>query len=138
MNVTALTDASVSRFIALGATVLSPMERLLIAIWGLEADVNNGGFDQYYFNSYGDFAAETAAHLRAIGAHQAAVLVERANNAFGAEGPPQDRARRQEVLEVIAEHAADAWNDLDNQFFQYPDDIAVLLQMYVERHRGAV
>ena len=138
MDVTELTDASVSKFIESGASVLSPMERLLVAIWGLEADVNNGGFDQYYFNSYGDFAAETPSLLRAIGADQAAALVEQANAAFGIAGPPRDRDKRQRVLEGIADGAAEAWDALDNQFFKYPDDIASLLRAYVERNRGAV
>ena len=138
MDVTELTDASVSRFINLGADSLSPIERLLVAIWGLEADVNNGGFNQYYFNSYGDFAAETPAHLRAIGAHQAASLVEQANLAFGSAGPPSDRDERQIVLDRIEGRAAEAWEALDNQFFAYPDDIAALLMAYMERNRGAV
>jgi hypothetical protein len=138
MDVTALTDASVSRFIEFGAASLSPMERLLVAIWGLEADVNNGGFSQYYFNSYGDFAAETPTHLRSIGAHQAAGLVEQANLAFGPGGPPSDRDERQCALERIEENAAEGWDALDNQFFSYPDDIAVLLTAYVEHSGGAV
>jgi hypothetical protein len=138
MDVTALTDASVSRFIESGATVLSPLERLLVAIWGLESDVNNGGFDQYYFNSYGDFAAETPSFLRAIGADHAAALVEQANTAFGAEGPPSDRDKRQEVLERISDGAAKQWDALNNQFLKSPDDIAALLQAYLERNHGAV
>lgn len=138
MDVIALTDKSVSRFIDSGASTLTPMERLLVAIWGLEADVNNGGFDQYYFNSYGDFAAETPSLLRTIGAHQAANLVERANSAFGHEGPPTDRDERQEALECLAEDAAADWEALDNQFIAYPDDLAALLTEYVERNRGAV
>src|SRR5687768_10134270 len=109
MDVTALTDSSVTRFIESGAAVLSPTERLLVAIWGLEADVNNGGFAQYYFNSYGYFASETPSYLRAIGANRAAALVEQANAAFGADGPPQDRNRRQKILEDIADLVGDDW-----------------------------
>ena len=30
---------------------LSEPERVFVAIWTLEADVNNGGFDQYFVNS---------------------------------------------------------------------------------------
>jgi hypothetical protein len=33
---------------------LSDRDRILITVWELEADVNNGGFDQYFFNSAGD------------------------------------------------------------------------------------
>lgn len=33
---------------------LSLRRRVLVAIWGLEAEVNNGGFDQDYLNGAGD------------------------------------------------------------------------------------
>ena len=36
----------------------------------LEAEINNGGFDQYFFNSAGDKAAEAINALEAIGANK--------------------------------------------------------------------
>ena len=37
-------------------------------IEALEAEVNNGGFDQYFYNSAGDNTAETIQALETIGA----------------------------------------------------------------------
>lgn len=56
MDIESLTDAALEKLWDQGFGVLDQREQLLVTIWGLEADVNNGGFDQYYFNSYGDFA----------------------------------------------------------------------------------
>jgi hypothetical protein len=138
VNVSALIDASVTRFIEVGSGPLSRRERLLVAIWGLEADVNNGGFNQYYFNSYGDFALEVPGYLRAIGADQAATIVETANAAFGPDGPPSDRDLRQDQLESLSEKAAEVWDELDAAFWEYPDDIERLVQAYVESKNAAV
>jgi hypothetical protein len=60
-----------------GFASLSPAEQAFVLIWDLEADVNNGGFNQYFFNS--DFDPGVVPHaLRAIGADRAARIVERA------------------------------------------------------------
>lgn len=37
-------------------TVLSERDRVLVCVVELEAEINNGGFSQYYFNSAGDLA----------------------------------------------------------------------------------
>jgi hypothetical protein len=42
---------------------------------GLEAEVNNGGFDQYFFKSAGDEAVAAIAALIAIGATKIAALL---------------------------------------------------------------
>src|SRR5882724_10073423 len=68
------------------------LTHLLVAIWGLEAGVNNGGFHQYWFNSYGDFARLASPILREIGVSNMAQIVDEANAEFGPGGPPDDRA----------------------------------------------
>jgi hypothetical protein len=127
-----LIDAALSRFDGNNFEGLSEIDQLLITIWGLEADVNNGGFDQYYFNSYGDFALKAPAALRKIGATTMASIVEAANAIFGANGPPADRNSRQDALFAISDAKDGAWEALDRQFWAYPDDIAVLLQNYLQ------
>lgn len=104
--------------------------------WG--ADVNNGGFEQYYFNSYGDQAKRVPSALRLIGAGQMAELVERANAVFGPEGPPEDRTTRQTQLEEIEEVAQSAWEPLEQEFWLYPDDIPGLLRLHLGQVRGAL
>ena len=117
---------------------LSEPERVFVAIWTLEADVNNGGFDQYYVNSRGDHGWFAPAALRAIGAETMAGIVERANAPFGPEGPPASREERHARLDAIEEEAADEWSRLDEAFYDYPDDLTGLLYEYVQAHKDEI
>jgi hypothetical protein len=108
---------------------LAEADRVLICIWELESEVNNGGFHQYYFNSSGDYAYFAPTALRKIGALSMADIVERANAAFGPGGPPTSRQERQARLTALRK---DLWDDLDRQFYDYPDDIATLLERTLE------
>ena len=110
---------------------LSEPHKVLVTIWGLEADVNNGGFDQYYFNGSSDQAFFAPAALSLIGADQMADIVRRANAAFGADGPPRTRTDRQGRLFQIS---GQPWDQLDTAFYRYPDDISALLIAYLRQH----
>jgi hypothetical protein len=132
MEVDALTDAALKRLWATSFSALSDIEQTLVTIWGLEADINNGGFDQYYSNSSGDQAALAPTMLRIVGADAMASLVERANAAFGPQGPSQHRETREEQLEKISEAAEPLWSDLEAQFWTYTDNLRDLLRRYVE------
>jgi hypothetical protein len=78
-----------SRFNGENFECLAARDRVLVTIWGLEAEVNNGGFDQYYFNGAGNQAFFAPEALRLIGASRMAEVVARANAVFGPEGPSQ-------------------------------------------------
>lgn len=92
----------------------------------LEMEVNNGGFDQYFFNSTGDSAKEAAEALEAIGAHNMAAIVKRAIAKFPGGEVPADRNARQAVLEEISPER-EAFEELDAEFLKYPDNLAALL-----------
>lgn len=109
---------------------LDEVDKILVTIWGLEADVNNGGFDQYYFNGSGDLAFYASDALQSIGAHQMASIVSSANKMFGPDGPSQDGRLRQAQLFLVTPNNIDMpspWEQLDRAFYAYPDDIAALL-----------
>jgi uncharacterized protein DUF4375 len=57
-------------------------EQAVYMIWCLEGEVNNGGFNQYYYNSSGQFAKLTPEALRLVGANKFADLVARANQMY--------------------------------------------------------
>ncbi|WP_052737539.1 DMP19 family protein [Grimontia sp. AD028] len=92
----------------------------------LEREVNNGGFDQFFFNSAGDFTQETIAALECINAHHTANLLKQAAMRFPKGMPSSNRFERQEELESISE----GFGDLDNAFYEYKDDISGLLKQY--------
>lgn len=51
-------------------------------IWALEAEVNNGGYNQFYFNSSGQFYKHLPEALKLVGATKFADLTEKANKTF--------------------------------------------------------
>jgi hypothetical protein len=97
----------------------------------LEREVNNGGFNQYFFNSAGKFAMETIESLKAIGAHRTKDILQTAINQFHG-NIPADPRERQEKLEQIDEGI---WEELDTKFFAYEDDLNSLNFEYIKNHK---
>ncbi len=98
----------------------------------LEAEVNNGGFHQFFFNSAGDRTAETIHALNLIGATRTAAIVSQAAARFPGAMPLADRDERQGQLESISPDG-DEFEDLDEAFLAYEDDLAILTGSYVSR-----
>jgi hypothetical protein len=101
-------------------------------IEALEGEVNNGGFDQFFYNNAGDNTRETIQALEAIGAFKMADILKRAAAAFPAGMPPKDRFARQDVL-LQQFPDAKGFEALNNEFYAYPDDLAGLLANYKPR-----
>jgi len=101
-------------------------------IGNLEAEVNNGGFDQFFYNSAGDDTAETIRALETIGADTVADIVKRAAAKFPGGVPPKDRFQRQDVLHQVSPES-DAFDELDGEFYGYPDDLPGLLAKYKDK-----
>ena len=133
-----LSEKRASQFWKVPFDKLTDAEKVFVAIWGLEADVNNGGFSQYYFNSHGDNSAYAPAALRAVGANAMARIVDQANAVFGRAGPPADRDARQRAIEALGSSAEETWGKLDTDFFAYPDDLTECLYTYVQAHKAQI
>lgn len=114
-----------------GFDSLTPKEKTFFCVWALEADVNNGGFFQYFQNSAGDHALQTPEALRAIGAAKAAALVESANAVFAPSAPSPDFEVRLAQVDQLPESARDTLSRLDEIFFTYPDNLSELLARYM-------
>ncbi|MCC5786127.1 MAG: DMP19 family protein [Phycisphaerales bacterium] len=96
--------------------LLSEPRRVFYAVYWLEAEVNNGGFDQYYINSPSDAASQVPGMLREIGMNDLAELVERANAVFP-KGPPRSREARLAQMEKLGDAASGKWGEIDDEFF---------------------
>jgi hypothetical protein len=97
----ALSDHVYGREGPAGPSGLTEAEQSVYCIAGLEREVNNGGFAQFFINSTGDHARETVAALRRIGADRTAGLLERAMAPFGAAGPSRDEQERRREVEKV-------------------------------------
>src|SRR5262245_31305578 len=71
----------------------SEAEKVFSAVWELEAQVNNGGFILYFYNSDSDIVAHAPTALRAIGASSCADIVGRAIAVIAPLPPTQDGRR---------------------------------------------
>jgi len=113
---------------------LSEPERYFASVWTLDADVNNGGFSQYFFNSYSDHCRDALQGLRAIGAPQAADLLGGAMALFGPAGPALDRIARQQELSRIVDQDPERFNEFDNAYYKGAEAIYVQLMLYAAKH----
>jgi hypothetical protein len=97
----------------------------LLAVWLCDAEVCNGGFHQFFFNSTGVLAPEAAEGYRAAGLAECADLVEAAIARFD-EPYPRNRAARQAVLETLKRPGKkraewDPFGELDDRYFAARD-----------------
>jgi hypothetical protein len=131
----ALSDHVFGRDAPAGFAGLTEAEQTVYCIAGLERDVNNGGFEQFFINSAGDQARETVAALRRIGADHTAGLLERAMAPFGPAGPSPDWQERGRQVKQVRSGAKPLWRELDDAFYEYQDDLTGLLRDYARSKR---
>lgn len=126
----------VDRLESVGFEGLTPAERAFFSALMLNSEVNNGGFDQYYFNPSAEYAVEAVAALEKIGATKTADIVRHANSLFKSDSPPKDRVARQKELDALPEFAKETLNHLDDEFYECDEDIDKLLYDFVVENRS--
>lgn len=100
----------------LGAINIGDHQLAVLTVSKLGAEINNGGFDQYFFNSGGDDALRAQAGLALIGWPEMRALLDQALAVFPAPYPV-DRKTRWAIMEEIEPRAKPIWNELDKQFY---------------------
>lgn len=116
---------------------LTEAERVFFLTQQLETEVNNGGFDQFIFNSTGDFSAETSNAFLEIGAEKTAAICQRAFSAFGQELPANTAKRRNLMEELQNDEINQILESCDQLFLNYEDDLEDLNYRYIMNHREA-
>ena len=105
--------------------------------WLVEAEVMNGGFNQYFWNSSNQFAEATAAALREIGAPQAAILMEQALTLAIAEIPTMKKFRLEATLEAFSEsYKHTELNHLDAPFCELAMGFPALRLRYIRANEA--
>lgn len=120
-------------------TSFTSQERTYFAVGLLEGEVYNGGFDQYFSNSAGDYFAHAEAGLVELDASDAVrILREAAKTVFGRTPPPEDQAERWKAMErhqggrrLFSKREA-ILNALDKQFWDGSEDLADRLAGYAK------
>ncbi|MCG1036095.1 DMP19 family protein [Polaribacter sargassicola] len=115
---------------------LNSSQQTFLFVENLEREINNGGFNQFYFNSSGDFCLETVNALLEIGAKKTAEIVKKANSEFKEEIVTKDRTKRQNQLELIKKNAEDNWSKYNSEFYEYQDNLTELLIVFVIKNKS--
>ena len=108
-------------------TGLSEGFQAVYTTWWVEAEVNNGGFNQYFWNSSGQFGLEAIEGFKVIGAPKTAKLMEEAVTIAVEEFPEMKRFREEGTIEAFSEsYEHTNLNDLDLAFYEYDEDLSAL------------
>lgn len=87
-------------------------------IWLLEAEVNNGGFNQYYFNSSRKFYKHLPEMLKLVGANKFSDLTQRANNTFEKENQKITQHQDGTIEGFSKSYEDNPLNKFDNEFYE--------------------
>ena len=125
-------DLAFARLACEGYDALTPAQRVLVCVWAACGEIDNGGFDQFFYNASGDWALDTEAAFRAIGADAAAAVIRAAVAVFPDGGPSLDHVARNRQLDGLSSESQARLSDLDRRFDSRGVDR--LLAAFVERN----
>jgi len=109
-------------------------QKVFSALWEVEAEVNNGGFSQYFVNSSAESADFVVDALRMIGAPKTADICQRAIAAAFPTGLPQSVDAIRSAAADFSDDVLEKLEPLDQEFFAYPHNLTELLFIYVSQH----
>ena len=99
---------------------LSQTERFVLAIEAMEREVNNGGWDQFFFNTNNQYDAILVVALEAIGCLETAEIAREALDVHGRGGEIDD------------------FEDLDSRYYAMTESIEDKLFHYIFDHQGEI
>lgn len=114
-------------------------QQAIYIIWMLLLEVNNGGFNQYYYNSEGQFASMLPDALELIDAHRFADLVKQANTVYK-ENYKNITDKQDGTIEGFSKsYENNPLNKFDDAFYEM--DIEVNLEQlqvdFIRKHKQA-
>ncbi len=109
-------------------------QRVFSAIWEVEAEVNDGGFSQYFLNNSAESAPFVVEALKTIGAFKTADICRRAIATAFPSGLPHTLEATQAAAADFSDEMLEKLEPLDQEFFSYPHNLSDLLFAYVSEH----
>jgi len=118
-----------------GLAGLHPDERLYFAVGIFDGEINNGGFDQFFWNSSGDMYQDVIDGLQRLNAFESLRLLEQAALIIFRNGKvPQDRQIRVEELRSSEnEIMSNELDSLDQAYYAKSEDINEILTQFAEK-----
>ena len=110
-----------------GFDSLTAKEKAVFLAFLLEGEVGNGGIEQYYTNTSGQYAVRTVEMFEAIGAKEVAKKLEELNSLFPQGIPSIDQNERCEQFEDFAEANEEKFEAFDTYLMGELDDDGEIL-----------
>jgi len=110
---------------------LSDHQRYYSAVFMCDAEINNGGFAQYFVNSSGDNWRDALAGLEAMGFTDRLAVVREAILLFGPGGPSENRNQRQDQLSKLYKKNDSIFDALESRYYNSDEVVDVLAKKFV-------
>lgn len=121
-------------------TSLSKGRQAVFATWGLEAEVNNGGFNQYFYNfaSSGQYAEEARDGFKLIGAAKYSALTQKAIDMIMKNAKQLSKFRDGTLESFSKSYENNPLNDLDTEFYALDksENLSKLRIKYIKEHKS--
>jgi antitoxin component YwqK of YwqJK toxin-antitoxin module len=109
-------------------------QKALYYWWYLDAQVTNGGFVQFYYNGYGQYAPTIVKGLELIGDKKMASLVQKAHNEYLRNKKMLDRYRETDFFGTDVYERLDKLTALDEDYYELHDGTMTKLEEYIRKH----
>ena len=111
---------------------LNEHERVIYVTQLLEAEVNNGVFDQFFHNSSGNLSNEIVSAFKQIGALKTAAICEKAISLF----PKPVLATQEERVQLLTDEVDVILDECDEEFYHSEENLEFLNNQYIMEHKA--
>ena len=113
---------------------LSAAEKTFWLTWSFQAETDNGGLRQFFFNNSGEWAQETVDALKDVGASEIADLLQNAINLFPDRTASPITTVRRDTLKTME---ASLFQPIENLYYQRNDILNDLMIKHVKKNMVA-
>lgn len=117
-----------------GLAAFTRGERFVYAIEGMVREVNNGGWNQFFFNSSGALAFDLVPALEAAGSKENLSIARRAVELFGKPASLGDEDRYKQLVKVTKDGKIFPWEKLEDEFYENPEDLEAMIIEFIARN----
>lgn len=104
-------------------------------VYTYECEINNGGFDQFYFNSIGYEVFEIQKGLEFFGLKKNKILLDKSLELLKQKIDVSKYHELASKRELPTEDFENEFHELDDQFYDYPEKIEEIINEYLDKHR---
>ena len=104
-------------------------------VYTYECEINNGGFDRFYFNSIGYEVFELQKGLEFFGLIKNKMLLDKSLELLKQKIDIKNYYKLSSKQELPTEDFEEEFNELNSQFYDYPEKIEEIINEYLNKHR---